>query len=102
MEARRGGEESKKLLGAPWASYFGLTQAADVKHFSRPLRNVMTLRLAQLVVSLAVSVAPALGAQTPNPVNLWSVELHWRGDRLLVGQPEKLTHNDGTRKLSDS
>ncbi len=57
----------------------------------------MKPRLAPLVVSLApLFVATALGAQSPNPVNLWSVELHWRGDRLIVGEPEKLTHNDGT------
>ncbi len=57
----------------------------------------MTPRLAPLAVFLVIaSVSTAVSAQSPNPVNLWSVELHWRGDRLLAGEPEKLTHNDGT------
>ena len=36
-----------------------------------------------------------IGAQGPNPVNLWLVDLHWTGARLSVGTPVKLTHDDG-------
>ena len=46
------------------------------------------------VLAFAVS-ASVLGAQGPNPTNLWSVALHWKGDSLIVGQPKKLTHDDG-------
>ncbi len=39
--------------------------------------------------------AATIGAQGPNPVNLWLVDLHWTGARLSVGTPVKLTHDDG-------
>ena len=48
----------------------------------------------RLLVALAVPAA--LGAQGPNPLNLWSVDLRWQGDRLVVGAPRKLTHDDGS------
>lgn len=38
----------------------------------------------------------SLASQGQNPTNLWSVSLAWRGDRLVAGTPEKLTHDDGT------
>ena len=45
-------------------------------------------------------VAPLLAGATPacaqNPTNLWLVDLKWTGNRLTVGQPVKLTHDDGT------
>ncbi len=45
---------------------------------------------------LAATVwSSSLAAQGPNPTNLWSVSLAWRGDRLVAGTPEKLTHDDG-------
>src|SRR5215216_3149842 len=43
---------------------------------------------------LALSVAAR--AQSPNPVNLWLVDLHWTGSRLSVGSPIKLTHDEGS------
>ena len=53
------------------------------------------LRLA-LGAVLAVAAPPALGAQGPNPVNLWSVTLRWEGDRLVAGTPVKLTRDEGS------
>jgi hypothetical protein len=45
---------------------------------------------------LALLLPGALAAQGPNPLNLWAVELRWQGDRLTVGTPVKLTHDDGS------
>src|SRR3982751_5605314 len=49
--------------------------------------------LVRLAAALALPAAAA--AQAPNPVNLWSVPLSWRGDRLVAGAPVKLTHDEG-------
>jgi len=43
----------------------------------------------------APATGSSLAAQGQNPTNLWSVSLAWRGDRLVTGTPEKLTHDDG-------
>jgi len=51
-------------------------------------------RLASLLAALVLPAAAR--AQGPNPLNLWSVDLRWAGDRLVVGTPTKLTHDDGT------
>jgi hypothetical protein len=49
-----------------------------------------------LIATLAVfAFSSAAAAQTPNPVNLWLVDLHWPGNRLSVGAPVKLTHDEG-------
>lgn len=49
------------------------------------------------LLALLSLLVPTLGrAQGPNPVNLWSVSLRWSGDRLVVGAPVKLTHDDGS------
>jgi hypothetical protein len=49
-----------------------------------------------LIATLAVfALSSAAAAQTPNPVNLWLVDLHWTGNRLSVGAPVKLTHDEG-------
>jgi dipeptidyl aminopeptidase/acylaminoacyl peptidase len=48
------------------------------------------------IAALTALAAPAVHAQGPNPVNLWSVDLRWSGDRLVVGTPVKLTRDDGT------
>ena len=40
--------------------------------------------------------ATTAGAQNQNPSNLWLVDLHWTGNKLTVGTPVKLTHDDGT------
>jgi dipeptidyl aminopeptidase/acylaminoacyl peptidase len=50
------------------------------------------MKRALLFLALAASAARA---QRPNPVNLWLVDLHWAGDRLTVGAPVKLTHDEG-------
>jgi len=50
------------------------------------------MKRALLVMALAASAARA---QRPNPVNLWLVDLRWAGDRLTVGAPVKLTHDEG-------
>ena len=56
----------------------------------------MSARLAPSAALLGiVLLAPALAAQGANPVNLWSAELRWRGDRLEVGTPVKLTRDQG-------
>lgn len=47
------------------------------------------------LIALAVT-SPTVHAQGQNPINLWSVSLVWRGDRLVAGAPVKLTHDDGT------
>ena len=46
-----------------------------------------------LALLLFCSVA---GAQSPNPVNLWVVDLHWNGNRLTTGTPVKLTRDQGS------
>jgi dipeptidyl aminopeptidase/acylaminoacyl peptidase len=51
-------------------------------------------RLIAVLPLLALS-ASASRAQRPNPVNLWVVDLRWTGDRLTVGAPVKLTHDEG-------
>jgi dipeptidyl aminopeptidase/acylaminoacyl peptidase len=49
-----------------------------------------------LIATLAVfALSSAAAAQTPNPVNLWLVDLNWKGNRLSVGAPVKLTHDEG-------
>ncbi|MGH7468784.1 MAG: hypothetical protein ACRENP_12575 [Longimicrobiales bacterium] len=48
-----------------------------------------------LPIALALVSASALQAQTPNPVNLWLVELKWSGNRLTTGTPIKLTNDNG-------
>ncbi|MEO5579486.1 MAG: hypothetical protein ABIR58_02430 [Gemmatimonadaceae bacterium] len=55
------------------------------------------LSLATLVVTLIVLAigSRSLPAQGPNPTNLWSVSLSWRGSVLVAGKPVKLTHDDG-------
>lgn len=41
-------------------------------------------------------LAPAIiGAQAPNPTNIWVADLRWKGDNLVIGTPPKLTHDDG-------
>ncbi|MEO7083258.1 MAG: hypothetical protein ABI442_17345 [Gemmatimonadaceae bacterium] len=50
-----------------------------------------------IITSLYIlSLAAIAGAQNPNPVNLWLVDLHWTGNRLTVGSPIKLTHDEGS------
>jgi dipeptidyl aminopeptidase/acylaminoacyl peptidase len=48
-----------------------------------------------LPIALALVSASALQAQSPNPVNLWLVELKWSGNRLTTGTPIKLTNDQG-------
>src|SRR5262245_32374610 len=48
-----------------------------------------------LPFALALVSASALQAQTPNPTNLWLVELKWSGNRLTTGTPIKLTNDNG-------
>ena len=48
-----------------------------------------------LAVVLALLGVSGLQAQTPNPVNLWLVELKWAGTRLTTGTPIKLTNDNG-------
>jgi hypothetical protein len=56
------------------------------------------LRKLQLRAAAGVAAvwASTAGAQNQNPSNLWVVDLHWTGNRLTVGTPVKLTHDDGT------
>ncbi|AHG91828.1 Tetratricopeptide TPR_1 repeat-containing protein [Gemmatirosa kalamazoonensis] len=55
-----------------------------------------SLRVLPLAAAAALGLPPALAAQGPNPLNLWTVDLRWSGDRLVVGPPRKLTHDDGS------
>ena len=48
------------------------------------------------LVAITAMWASTAGAQNQNPSNLWVVDLHWTGNRLTVGTPVKLTHDDGT------
>jgi hypothetical protein len=50
----------------------------------------------RLSAALLLLLPAALGAQGQNPTNLWVVDLRWQGDRLVVGTPRKLTHDDGS------
>lgn len=54
----------------------------------------MRSRLPPLLFALALPISVA-GAQGPNPVNLWLVDLRWNGNRLSVGTPVKLTNDEG-------
>ena len=49
------------------------------------------------IALLAVAAPLVLRAQpaATNPTNLWSVPLKWSGDRLVVGEPVKLTDDRG-------
>ena len=49
-----------------------------------------------LLLALVLCGASDLPAQTPNPVNLWLVELKWSGNRLTTGTPVKLTNDNGS------
>lgn len=50
----------------------------------------------RLTAGFVLVCASVSSAQNRNPTNLWLVDLHWTGNRLTVGQPVKLTHDDGT------
>lgn len=50
----------------------------------------------RLALSITLALPLSALAQGPNPVNLWSVPLTWRGDQLVVGSPTKLTHDEGS------
>lgn len=52
-------------------------------------------KLATFVISI-IAAASEVRAQAPNPTNLWVVDLKWAGNRLTVGTPIKLTHDDGS------
>jgi dipeptidyl aminopeptidase/acylaminoacyl peptidase len=54
------------------------------------------MRPHSIITVAAVTCAAIASAQSPNPVNLWLVDLHWTANRLAVGVPVKLTHDDGT------
>ncbi len=43
-----------------------------------------------------IALAAPLVAQTPNPTNLFVVDLKWAGNKLTVGKPVKLTHDEGS------
>ena len=45
---------------------------------------------------IAASMSGGAVASAQNPTNLWVVDLKWTGNRLTVGVPVKLTHDDGT------
>ena len=46
--------------------------------------------------ALAFAIPATAAAQTPNPTNLWLVELKWTGSKLTAGVPVKLTADNGT------
>jgi dipeptidyl aminopeptidase/acylaminoacyl peptidase len=48
------------------------------------------------VLAALLLAASRLEAQSPNPLNLWLVELKWEGDRLRAGTPVKLTNDNGS------
>lgn len=55
------------------------------------------MRRLALALALLVAAPVALRAQpaTANPTNLWLVTLTWRGDKVTVGEPVKLTGDRG-------
>jgi hypothetical protein len=57
--------------------------------------SLPTSKAGALAVIVAVAAAGSARAQGPNPTNLWLVDLKWTGNRLTVGAPVKLTHDDG-------
>src|SRR4051812_21174289 len=62
---------------------------------ARAPHSLLLMRHPLALALLALACPAAAVAQGPNPVNLWSVALRWTGDRLTVGTPVKLTHDDG-------
>ncbi len=54
-----------------------------------------TISALALALSLLATSGP-LAAQTPNPTNLWLVDLKWTGNRLTPGTPVKLTRDEGS------
>jgi TolB protein len=84
--------------GMPWLAK-PRTDAQFFTLHSRRAQSVAAhlLRLRAGVAAAVVAVsASTAGAQNQNPSNLWLVDLHWTGNRLTVGAPVKLTHDDGT------
>jgi hypothetical protein len=53
------------------------------------------MRSLALVAPIALTCVAGVGAQGPNPLNLWMVDLQWSGNRLSVGTPVKLTNDHG-------
>lgn len=58
------------------------------------LRGPVALRSALAIAILAAPLAAP--AQGSNATNLWVVDLHWSGTSVHVGQPAKLTADNGT------
>lgn len=52
--------------------------------------------LGLLLLTVAPTAALPAQAPGPNPVNLWIVDLTWRGNQLSAGTPVKLTNDNGT------
>jgi hypothetical protein len=50
----------------------------------------------RFVSFIGLVLPAALSAQTPNPTNLFVVDLKWVGNHLTVGAPRKLTHDEGS------
>jgi len=79
------------------------SQGTNLPPVSLPLFNRLEISVphptsragARSFVVIAGLCASIAGAQTPNPTNLWLVDLKWVGSRLTVGAPVKLTHDDG-------
>lgn len=56
-------------------------------------------RLLSTATAVPFAIAAIGGARlasAQNPTNLWVVDLKWTGNRLTVGTPVKLTHDDGS------
>ena len=54
------------------------------------------MRLLTTCVIATIALPTIAAAQTPNPVNLWLVDLHWTGNRISAATPVKLTHDEGS------
>src|SRR3954470_11206776 len=48
------------------------------------------------LVLFVLAASAKLSAQAPNPTNIFLVDLKWTGNKLTVGAPVKLTHDEGS------
>ncbi|MGH7680233.1 MAG: hypothetical protein ACRENU_17310 [Gemmatimonadaceae bacterium] len=49
-----------------------------------------------IALTLALAAPPLFAQPTPNPLNLWLVELRWTGTRFAASTPIKLTNDNGS------
>lgn len=57
---------------------------------------------ARLVLAVFAALPLVAQGQTPNPTNLWVVDLTWKNNKLSLGTPKKITKDNGASQPSFS